>query len=245
MRNRFLVIAVALVLLVVSSSCIQSRPPAPSPAPEAQSTLKSSPSPSNPTLPPEVEKGLLILSHSTYVDTFGYFHVVGEFRNLSSKSTELNQDKVTFLDMVGNPGITASAYSYLNIIAPAQTSPFEVVFPSPPQVINYKMELSWQVTTRQGYSGIKVISDSLRLVEESWGQLEGEVKNNGDRKAERVIIVATFYDKSGKVIGAGFTKARMLPLRPGETSPFTLVISPKIALNMETYSIQVESLVEN
>lgn len=219
--------------------------PAPQPTPTPEPTPWQSPTPRpSPTLPPEIEKGLLILSHSTYVDTFGYLHVVGEVENIGTNNTEQNQVTVTFVDTEGNPTVSASTYSYLDIISPGQRSPFEIVFSSSPNVTNYKIELSWQIATRVPYSGIEVIGDSLQLVEKNWGQLVGEVKNNGNQEANRVIIVATFYDKLGRIIGAGFTKAKILPIKPGETSSFTLVVNPTVALNTETYLLQVESSVE-
>ncbi len=256
MRNRFLVIAIAIAILMTGGACIHRQPapspvPAPKPLPSSPTSLPPPLSPSlsptpqpSPTLPPEIEKGLLVLSYSTYVDTFGNLHVVGEVENIGVNNTEKNQITATFIDAEGNPVVSASTYSYLDIITPQQKSPFEIVFLSPPDVTNYKLELSWKITTRARYSGIECIGDSLQLGEGNWGQLIGEVKNNGSQKADRVIIVATFYNKSGEVIGAGFTKAKTLPLAPGETSPFTIVVNPKVAMNTETYSLQVESSVE-
>ena len=84
----------------------------------------------------EIGEDLLVLSHSSYVDNFGYFHLVGEVENVGSQNTETNKITATFFDNEGNVVVTASCYTYLDILKPGQNSPFEIILSAPPPVAN-------------------------------------------------------------------------------------------------------------
>ena len=72
--------------------------PVPPPAPSPKPTLPPTPTPA-----PEVKEALVVLSHYSYIDNFGYFHLVGEVENVGSQNTELNKVTVTFFDDEGTP----------------------------------------------------------------------------------------------------------------------------------------------
>jgi len=164
--------------------------------------------------------------------------VVGEIQNAGSQNTELNKITATFFDLEGAPVATASNYSYLDILEPGQTSPFEIVFPSPPPVDNYKLEATWENTTRKPYLSIKVRDTSFRTDQAGWGHLAGEIVNAGNAAADMVIVVGTFYDGGGKVVGTSFTFSEIAPLGTGDSSPFTIIVDPQVVRLMETYSIR-------
>ena len=87
--------------------------------------------------------------------------------------------------------------------APAPPAPTATTAPRPP-------------TTNT----IPVLSSS----DNSWSgdtrELVGEVQNNTSRNAERVNIVATFYDSTGRVVATANTYADVDIMRPGQRSPF-------------------------
>ena len=229
MRWRGVIFVIALTGVMVLTSCSKSLAPVP-----------PSPTPT-PTPPPEVKEGLMILSHSSYIDHSGYLHVVGELQNIGSKNTELNRVTVTFFDSEGAPVVTASNFSYLDILISGQKSPFEVIFSSPPLVTNYKLETTWRVTTEEPYLDIEIEESSLREIGEGGkALLTGRVINREDEVLDVVMIAATFYDESGKVIGASFTFSNVSPLRSGDSSGFTMVVAPQVANFTKGYSLQVE-----
>lgn len=225
MRKRWLVFVTILTIILALSSC--SKPPAPLP-----------PSPT----PPEVKEGLAILSHSSYIDDFGYFHLVGEVENVGSQNTELNKVAVTFFDSSGTPVVTASNYSYLDILIPGQKSPFEITLSTAPPVVNYKLESTWQVTTREPYMDLNIQGITLEREEQDWGYLSGQIRNTGSEMVDVTIIVGTFYNGDGKVVGATLTFSDILPLGPRESSPFATIVNPQVVRAMQTYLLQAQGV---
>ena len=132
MQQRLLIAAIVLVILLVNISCA---------GPEASETPSAPSYTGQPslTLPPEIEKGLLILSHSTYVDKYGYFHLIGEVENLSKYGTEHNKVRAEFYDEQGALYTTGTGECYRELIGPGGKSPFEIIFPKTPEVTNYKL----------------------------------------------------------------------------------------------------------
>lgn len=237
-RQRWLAIVITLTIMLATSSC--GRPAAPVPLPPSPtSPLTSTPAPT-PTPPPESEEYLAILSHSSYVDRLGYLHIVGELQNIGSKNTELNKVMATFFDSEGVPVVTASNYSYLGILIPGQKSPFEITFSSPPPVKNYKLERAWEVTERSTYAAFDITDISTEVDDEGQYWLHGRVKNIGGTPVNVVVLVSSFYDELGEVIATGFTFGDVMPLPPGETSMFTMVVDANVTPTIYTYSLQAE-----
>jgi hypothetical protein len=68
----------------------------------------------------------------------------------------------------------------------------------------------------------------------------GEVKNNLSSMVNYVQIVGTFYDAGGTIIDSDFTYTDLDYLRPGEKSPFRLIISDEaVASRIENYTLSV------
>lgn len=240
MRKRWLVFVTILTIILALSSC--SKPPAPLPPPPTPGPTPTPvpvPTPPPTPTPPEVKEGLAILSHSSYVDNFGYFHLVGEVENVRSQNTEMNEVIATFFDDEGNVAVTATNYTYLDILIPGGKSPFEIILSSPPPVTNYKLETTWQVTTREPYTDLKIEGITLER-EEQGGNLSGQVNNTGSETVDVIIVAVTLYDRDKKVAGVSFSFAEISPLNPGESSPFAIIINPQVASVVETYAIQAE-----
>lgn len=220
--------------------------PTPTPAPEPTPETPSAPSP-KPTLPPtptpapEVKEALVVLSHSSYVDNFGYFHLVGEVENVGSQNTELNKVTVTFFDNEGNAVVTATNYTYLDILKPGQKSPFEIILSAPPPVANYKLESIWQVTESNAYTAFEITNVAPEVDEEGYYQLSGTIKNTGEKTASVAGITGSFYNESRVVVATGFTFPDVLPLHAGESASFTMVVDPEVTSRIKSYSLQAEA----
>jgi hypothetical protein len=234
------IVALVILLALLTLTPESTLPPTPSPPTSQQTPVASSTSPPSLTIPPEIEKGLLIPNYSDYVDTFGFLHIVGEVENISTNNTEENQITVTFIDTEGNPIINASTYTYLDIITPGQRSPFEILLSSSPIAKNFILETTWQISEEEPYIDIEIESESLQLYEEGWYRIVGQLKNSGNKTVDSAIVVATFYNATGQVVGVGFAFSDVFPLGAGESSSFAILIAPIIIDTMDTYLLQVE-----
>jgi len=216
--------------------------PTPTPSPPFPTPILTPPLPSATTTTPlpEEKECLVVLSHSSYVDYSGYLHIVGELQNIGSQNTELNKVVAIFFDIEGTAIVTASNYSYMNVLTPGQKSSFEILFFSPPAASNYKLETTWQITNKEPHQGIAIKSSSVEVDEEGWGLIVGELGNESNEIANAVLVIGTFYNKYQQVIGATFAVPNVLPLKPGESCSFTVVVDPHIVRAMDTYSLQTE-----
>ena len=211
--------------------------PVPTPAPSPKPTLPPTPTPA-----PEVKEALVVVSYCSYVDNFGYFHLVGEVENVGSQNTELNKVAVTFFDSSGTPVVTASNYSYLDILKAGRKSPFEIILSAPPPVASYKLETTWQITSREPYTDLNIEDITFEREEQDWGYLSGQVRNTGSEMVDVTIVVGTFYNGDGKVVGATLTFSDILPLGPRESSPFATIVDPQVVRAMQTYLLQAQGV---
>ncbi len=87
-------------------------------------------------------------------------------------------------------------------------------------------------------AGVPILSDTTY---ESGGAswIVGEVRNDTGRNVRFVRVVANLYDSGNRLIGTDFTYTSMDILRPGQRSPFTvIVLSPPS--NFHHYTLQLE-----
>lgn len=175
---------------------------------------------------------VVVLSSSAFTETLGSqtdIYIVGEVRNDATASAESVRVTATFYDGSGGTLGTASSYTYQDILAPGQKSPFKIVNPYPQGYASYDLSLSYTFTTAQPLVGLPITNISEYYDECSdWLYLFGEVQNDTGQNIEAVQVVATFYDASGKVINVGDTGPTGVfhdLLGPGEKSSFRLRLS--------------------
>jgi hypothetical protein len=77
-----------------------------------------------------------------------------------------------------------------------------------------------------GVDGISILSSSSFRDDIGAYHIVGEVKNNSPADSMKYIkIVATLYDKTGKVVGTDFTYTDVDVLRPAEKSSFKIILT--------------------
>lgn len=191
------------------------------------------------TPPPEIEQGLLILSHSTYVDIYGYFHLVGEVQNIGESNTEQNTILVSFFDENGVVYATGSGPCYRQIIAPDEKSPFEIVFLRAPQSDNYRLTADWQTTDMEQREDVTFRDVMSSTDADSRYVVTGEIVNEGSDPIDHAMIICTCYDASGKVVAVGLSFADASPIQAASSSSFTLVLDPSVSTHIDRLSLQL------
>lgn len=89
-----------------------------------------------------------IASDTSYTDSLGYLHVVGEVKNDSPSTVEFAKVIATFYD--GNNQVVGTDYAYTNpsTIQAGNTAPFELIVASASvplgQIDIYKLEVSFE-----------------------------------------------------------------------------------------------------
>jgi hypothetical protein len=196
---------------------------------------------SSPKPPIETDGGLLILSHSTYVDIYGYFHMVGEVQNVGKCSTTDNWVSVTFYDEEGLSSVTGSGPCFKEIIAPSEKSPFEVIFPKAPQHVNLRLTTQWQATEMQPIG--QMVFEEINSTIDTEGQyaVTGRIVNGGSQAVEYAMVLSTLYDSSGKVVAVAFVFADDSPIGVGNSSSFAILTDPSVSAKIDNFVLEWET----
>ena len=94
------------------------------------------------------KSSITILSHNSYVDSTGSFHVVGEVENNTPNTTKFVQITGTFYDINNAVMGTQSTYTNPSDISSGATAPFDLILRSasvPASLIDhYKLSANYQ-----------------------------------------------------------------------------------------------------
>lgn len=96
------------------------------------------------------------------------------------------------------------------------------------------------LTQQPAGSGVSILSSSQTNTDFGSTYIVGEVRNDLSHLVNYVQIVGTFYDSSGVLIDTDFTYTDLDYLRPGEKSPFRLIISDEsVVQRIDSYTLAV------
>lgn len=95
-------------------------------------------------------------------------------------------------------------------------------------------------TSSSGNGNVSILSSSQIRSEFGSTYIVGEVRNDLSDVVQFVQIVGRFYDSNGLLIDTDFTYTDLDLLRPGEKSPFRLIISDEsVAQRIDNYTLAV------
>ncbi len=247
LRKLFLIGAVSVIIVLVVILTLLTLDSVPPPAPPQLTptqpqtpTTESAPAPTPDVtpVPPEIEKGLLILSHTTYVDKYGYFHLIGEVENLSEHGTEHNQVRADFYDEQGTIYSTGTGECFRELIGPSGKSPFEIVLSEAPETLTYKLTTLSRPTKNLPTGEFSLTEISPESGVDSEYIVKGMIHNDSDHDIETALILGTFYDNYGNVTAVGFTFPDIVPIQPGGSSEFTMTVdfhrNPIVSFTLHT-----------
>jgi peptide/nickel transport system substrate-binding protein len=188
--------------------------------------------------------------HNTfsYVDDTKIMRVLGEVKNDSDSAMRNVLVTISFYDADGNLLDEFSREPALQVINPGESSPFEILYidqRAVGSVANFTMTAEG-LDTEQKEKQLQVISSNSRLDLLGTYYINTAARNNGQEDAANVIMIATLYDKEGRVvaIGKALAEAGMgsSNITAGSEAPFGIVITDKLqTYKTVKYSLVVDS----
>gem|GEM_PF-2821598 len=179
-----------------------------------------------------------VLSHSSYLRYEEYkeitsgkvyegnmFHVVGEILNVGASNVEDVKIRPTFHAADGSvidAGPVHTSIQPLDILRPDDKSPFELILldeEASGRVADYELSIEFTPTILKPYSP-EIINHGSNVL--SYYTVHGEVLNENDTDIRSVMVLATFYDEEGNVVGADRSWIDTDTLLPGQRFPFKL-----------------------
>lgn len=195
--------------------------------------------------PVKAAANIEILSYAGYVDSFGNYHVVGEVRNVGDQAAKLVTINVVFYD--SNDAVITGRFdlTMLDILLAQRKSPFDIALfdaTLSAEVDHHTLYVNFS-TVNSVPASLEILADSSYVDDDESMHISGEVRNLGNEKATNVKLVATYYNKTGKVVAA--TSAYLDPteadLDPGQTRPFEILLSGDRTPYVDSYELVAES----
>jgi len=187
------------------------------------------------------EADIDVLSWMWYRGEHDTYHVVGEVENLGTSSAQFVKVLATLYNETGGIVDTDFTYTYVDVIAPGERSPFKLTFwdlSATPE----RCRIQWQSReTGQLPERLVTVSNIRGYYDSDYKAFKvmGEVVNDSGFAVEFVRIVLTCYDADGEVVSCDFTYSALDAIPPGGTSPFDAWISGQ-ASRVESFRYIVE-----
>jgi regulatory protein YycI of two-component signal transduction system YycFG len=88
---------------------------------------------------------------------------------------------------------------------------------------------------------VELSSHKVEKSDNSTGRFSGQVQNMINKNVEYVTIIATFYDKDGKIIGSKSTYTKPNTIKPNMTAPFEMILGDDISStnNITSYDVTI------
>jgi hypothetical protein len=159
-------------------------------------------------------ENIKVVSYSWYIDSLGYFVVVGEVQNIGSETIDTVGIGATVYTVDGSPQADAFRQAYVKYLVPQQKAPFYIEFSPTSSTgdtwIYYGIDrvdfviVQAEAATKYQYPDLR-IRESAAIVENGVYWASGTVLNNGTQTAKNIRIVGTYYNSSGAVVAVGYT----------------------------------------
>ncbi len=187
----------------------------------------------------------VIQNDSSYTDSIGYYHVVGEVLNTGDASLTLIKISGVFKDSGSQVVDTELTYAYADYLPAGQKTPFDLFISDTQRsahVASYNLALEYEAATQTipiqlTIQGTTSSTDSLGFLE-----VVGQVQNSGQTISNFTKVVGTFYDQAGKVIDVEFSYTSPSDVPAGQAYGFKLTVANQaISSRVANYALLAES----
>ena len=182
-----------------------------------------------------------IQNTSSFIDESLIMHIYGEIVNTSNRSLANVTAKGSFYD---NDGKLLNEYQRaceLPTVNPGGICPFEILYldtKTTKIVKDFRLSAIGTPTAKGNPNALKVFSDSSKLDISGFYYITGGISNEGLEIATLTTVIATLYDKDGKVIALGRALAEPVSIPPDKRASFGIgVIEKKQTYKTNSYSL--------
>jgi hypothetical protein len=185
-----------------------------------------------------------ILSYDSYIDTVGFFHVVGEVQNTGTVALRYVEIIATFYNSSGVVVATDFTFADLSTVHVGEKSPFDILFTDEtqiPKIDHYSLITDYSTGTPLT-PALRMLSNSSYTDTSGFMHIVGEIQNDGVSRATFVEVLATLYDSGGNVVLTDFTFTDPSDIDPGEKAPFDILVTVEDRIPLvDSYSLNAQS----
>ncbi len=178
-------------------------------------------------------ENIKVLSYSWYIDSIGWFVVVGEVQNVGPNTISNVTLSGTVYTTDGTPQMNSYTQAFVTYLVPQQKAPFYMEFAPSSSATG---DLSWlalgldrvdfrinqaPATTSYQYSDLTITDKSGTVSVDGVYWVTGTIRNTGNQAAKNIQVIATFYNSTGSAVGVGPNSLLALTsLAPSATTSF-------------------------
>ena len=186
---------------------------------------------------------IIVQNDQTYIGDDGMLHIVGEIQNNSKSPLNKINILAVLIDENGNEIDEIHGKIMSNILMPGMKGSFDII--TNEKILDEKLvyDLGFEYKLAAPKSQvIEIVSSELTRDKLNNVVISGTIENNGEITANMINVVATLYDRDGKVLTVSKVQTQPDFLRAGEESHFLVPIYEKNqSLNAVDYTIIAES----
>ena len=186
---------------------------------------------------------IIVQNDQTYIGDDGMLHIVGEIQNNSKSPLNKINILAVLIDENGNEVDKIQGKIMSNILMPGMKGSFDIITNQRilDEKLAYDLEFEYKLAAPKSQV-IEIISSELTRNQLNNVVISGTIENNGEITANMINVVATLYDRDGKVLTVSKVQTQPDFLRAGEESHFLVPIYEKNqSLNAVDYTIIAES----
>jgi len=186
---------------------------------------------------------IIVENDQTYIGNDGIMHIVGEIKNDSKLPVNKIKITATLIDEDGKILDTINGKVMSNIIMPGMKGSFDIITNEKKieGVLDYELGFEYKLAAPKNQV-IEIVSSEMKRDQLNNLIISGTIENNGEITANMINVVATLYDKDGKVLTVSKIQTQPDFLRAGEESYFLVPIYEKNqSMNVVDYAIIAES----
>jgi hypothetical protein len=144
----------------------------------------------------EASTDIEILSYKGFLTSFETYRVAGEVKNVGNETYSIFLNVILY-DKNNNVIISKEVQTELSAVGPNRTSPFALQLTDKSQSSN----VSRCEVTLSRYEQTQPKEGKLKLQSAiGYSGIAGEISNQGNSTANKVVVFATFYDEDGNVV---------------------------------------------
>jgi hypothetical protein len=185
-----------------------------------------------------------ILSHTGYIDSLGWYNIVGEVENAGDVAVTWVEIEATFYDESDTMRATESDY-ITSTINPGRKAPFDITLMNEvlaAEVHHYDLRIVSYNTETPKPIGLEIPDHNSYIDWLDRMIIYGEIKNIGSMTATSVKVVATYYDTDGNVVGSAWTFVQPSDIQPNLTIPFEISFWDTDRVDyIDSYALEAES----
>ncbi|MHB8585343.1 MAG: hypothetical protein ACYDDF_05850 [Thermoplasmatota archaeon] len=173
---------------------------------------------------------LVIADKATFVDSAGFYRLVGEIRNDGSAVAWRPTATAVFADAHGNPLGSRVGYGFRMLLPPGGLTPFDLAFPDANRTVaNATVQVSGNATALTPTPERDLFACNVTNTTDVRGfdRVDGTVFNNASHAWTEAIVIATFHATNGSYVGAQVAGTYPGTIASKAEASFSLTFDPR------------------